>query len=163
MTDWKETQNLIAKTFITPREVVDLANEILRMPTVESDIRGDVCEKAVKALRWVNTHITYMSDLALTGEFEFWQEPYWTLKVEHGDCDDMGFLLASILMVYGGDVRVVYGWLKNGLHVWVEYGQAPGRFVILEATNGKVYPQNDPHYRTIVTLFDSREWRKVGW
>jgi len=161
--DWRSAQETIAKTFIKPGDVIDLANEIIKMPTEESDVRGDVCEKAAKALRWVHTNITYTSDLALSGHFEFWQEPYWTIQVGHGDCDDMAWLLASILMVYGGDVRVLYGTMRSRLHIWVEHRMPPDEFVILESTNGQVYPAGDVHYHTIEVLFDSREWRKVGW
>ena len=158
----RQLSDLIAHTFITPGDVFDLANKIKAEPVTAEDIRGDVCENALKALRWVHENITYVSDFSLSGQAEYWQEPYWTVRVGHGDCDDMAFLLASILMVYGGDVRVVYGTMKMGLHVWVEFRRDPGAFVILEATNGAVYRQDYPLYRTIEVLFDSHEWTVKG-
>lgn len=82
------------------------------------------------------------------GNKDFWQLPQETMARRCGDCEDLSFLLASLLLVgliSPYCVRVVFGdlhtrqsdtepWLSRGRHAWVIYKNIRGRWCILDPT-----------------------------
>ncbi|GAB4309930.1 MAG: hypothetical protein Kow0069_09670 [Promethearchaeota archaeon] len=72
---------------------------------------------------------------------DFWQFPNETLARRGGDCEDLAFLLASLLLAEGLESRVAFGWTfasngSGGYHAWtqVRYGDGGERWVDLETT-----------------------------
>jgi len=69
-------------------------------------------------------------------EIDFWQFPFETLaKPRYGDCDDVGFLLCSMLLrvMPRGDIRCVVGTYNGFGHCWVSIYK-DGQWYILDPT-----------------------------
>jgi len=98
------------------------------------------CGKVKKIVHWFSKNIQYRSDLQNFGILDYWQLPLETLELGSGDCDCMSFLLASLLEAAGLDTRVVMGNSDMGYHMWVEVADEDGQWLLIEATNSKIYP-----------------------
>lgn len=102
------------------------------------------------ATRWVNQNITYMRDSRLYGTIEYWATPKETMDRRAGDCEDMSFVLASILDSLGYNVNVVAGFARGEKHVWVE-ARPPSqeKWFLLDATSkgGLATTTWPPYYR----------------
>lgn len=112
---WIERFNSEKDSLITPSNPVVLS-EVERIGTIEGSD-----EEVVNAL-W--NHITTTIQYRLSKK---WKTPEETLRSGIGDCEDMDFLLLSLLPNYGiYDAKLVIGLIttqrdRNGLHVWVEH------------------------------------------
>ncbi len=93
--------------FITPEDpmVQAVAVEIIRTlgkdDTPVSRLRG--------AYNYVTLNIRYVTDIREFGYEEVWQKHSSTLKRGLGDCEDLSFLMCSILLALGVRARVVFG------------------------------------------------------
>lgn len=111
---WKDRFMRNHEIYITPSE-----------PSVKAAVRNaDVCsdcdsdEKVDAVWEYVYENIDYK----LTKE---WQEPKETLKIGTGDCEDVSFLAASMLLASGVDkIKFAIGdmdTVDNGeKHTWLE-------------------------------------------
>lgn len=88
-----------------------------------------------QAYNFVTLNIRYVSDMSQFGFEEVWQLPDSTLSRAMGDCEDLAFLLCSLLRALGVDARMVFGVYKGEGHAWVwaQIGNVGG---ILESTSG---------------------------
>lgn len=64
---------------------------------------------ATDALDWVYNNISYEEDLDNYGVAEAWANPEQTLNRGSGDCEDMAFLLASLLKWHTAEVDIEGG------------------------------------------------------
>lgn len=77
----------------------------------------DYAAQAGRLLAWVQEHIAYLNEPG-----EILQDPLYTLKVQHGDCDDMAILLGSLYEA----LRLEFRFVLSGRddfgkhHRWVE-------------------------------------------
>ncbi len=97
----------------------------------------DLRAEAVRT--FVSTRIRYRRDAA----GGTWQFPEETLRLGRGDCEDIAFLLASMLLasgISGYNVRVCLGTVDMHTprgshhfdHVWVVYKNEAGRWIVIE-------------------------------
>lgn len=62
-----------------------------------------------EALRtWVADHITYIHDIDVYGQRDYWQLPSETLDLRTGDCEDFAILFCTLLRAYGVPADQVY-------------------------------------------------------
>lgn len=119
--------------FIRPEDVSHIAWQLRP--------RASSRQQAISlAFDYVTSNIRYKRDHHIDTRVDLWQFPYETLQKGTGDCEDMSFLLASILMqleLYY--VRVVLGTLKGRGHAWVEVYDGYQWF-ILDSTSKKMHP-----------------------
>ena len=118
--------------FIRPKDVSHVA-QLLR-PNVHSNQHA-----IFQTLRYVFTNIRFVRDWEKYYQPDLWQFPLETLRDGTGDCEDMCFLLASVLIELGvHDVRVTLGtWREEG-HAWIEVSDG-NWWYLLECTNGKMH------------------------
>lgn len=112
---------------------------------------GDFDGRAGLVWKWVAEHIDYTSDYNSQQRVEFYQFPGETIALGSGDCEDIAFLLASLLIASGISeycVRTVLGYVKwssdrvRAGHAWVIYKDETGVWRILEPT---LKPENLPN------------------
>jgi hypothetical protein len=80
------------------------AHQILAEAGVE---QRDYRRQADTLLRWIHTNIAYLNEPG-----EILQDPLYTLKVGHADCDDMALLLAALCE----SLRLPWRFCLSGLH-----------------------------------------------
>lgn len=100
-------------------------------------------------LGFITQNIRYETDRRQFAALERWAYPAETLQSRKGDCEDMSFLLASILLamdVPAPTVGVELGHFKGNGHAWVWVKDYYDREHILETTNA-VAPR---HYVNIM-------------
>ena len=119
--------------FITPSEnVIEEIAQGLDSGTIEGNVSG--------ALAYVNQNIIYISDKKQHGLLEYWSFPVETLESGYGDCEDIAFTLASLLLaldIPSDSVRVTLG-SKDGIgHAWVEV-LLNNEWHILEGARGTI-------------------------
>ena len=122
---------------------------------------------AQDALNWVNTNITYAEDDVNYGVAEAWANPEQTLNQSSADCEDLAFLLASLLKWHTDEVKTGEGDLvyvgcgfvlppAGAFHCWVIWYDASANVwhqldPTLGVMNGLLYPAlgtlwlNDAH------------------
>jgi|AntAceMinimDraft_17_1070374.scaffolds.fasta_scaffold15131_1 predicted transglutaminase-like cysteine proteinase len=90
-------------------------------------------------LEYVNENIEYIRDKISCGYSDCWSYPSETLQNGYGDCEDMSFLLASLLMAKfkKNSIRVVIGWHNRNGHAWVEIVTKDKNELVLESTSGE--------------------------
>lgn len=122
--------------FITPNDpaVQAVAQEILRKVGSDDSSAGRLRE----AYNYVTLNVRYVTDTKAYGLEEVWQKPSLTLQRGLGDCEDMSFLLCSLLEALGVRARLVFGTWKGQGHAWVE-ASVDGVGGILEATSGQPF------------------------
>lgn len=118
--------------FITPNDpaVITLRDRILQDPIAFAT------PDWVAIRDWVGNTITYVSDLEIHNEREFWQFANETIQLETGDCEDFSILLCSLLRSNGwnsNSVHVMIGEKNNQHHAWVR--------LIFEGTQYNIEPQ----------------------
>lgn len=78
---------------------------------------------------------------------DLWRSPKLTWELGYGDCEDLAFVVASLLALLGCEPIVVVGRvLVRGRwagHVWVEGRDTRGGFLI-EATSGRLHRGTRP-------------------
>jgi transglutaminase-like putative cysteine protease len=95
-------------------------------------------QRLLSLTRWVNHHVTWVSDEEKWHSPDFWQTPETTLLTGSGDCEDQALVLWSAAPLLGlPRGRLVIGTLDGGGHAWVEF---PEFFVplIADSTSGSV-------------------------
>jgi predicted transglutaminase-like cysteine proteinase len=118
--------------FIRPGDVTHIARRL--KPHISSKPQA-----VYHAFNYVTKNIKYERDHIKHNKIDFWQFPFETLRGGTGDCEDMSFLLASILLQLGlYDVRVVVGKLNGKGHAWVEVFDGH-QWLILDCTNKKIH------------------------
>lgn len=122
--------------FITPEDpaITALAQEI-RSKLGEQD---SLTARLREAYNYVTANVKYVVDMKAFGYEEVWQKPTSTLKRGVGDCEDLSFLLCSLLLALGVQARVVFGGYNGEGHAWVEAG-AGDVGGILETTTGQPF------------------------
>lgn len=77
----------------------------------------DYAAQAGRLLAWVQEHIAYLNEPG-----EILQDPLYTLRVQHGDCDDMAILLGALYEALRLDFRFVLSGrdARGKHHRWVE-------------------------------------------
>lgn len=96
----------------------------------------------------VNPNKFYITDLKAHGIEDKWQDPAETLSRGTGDCEDLSFLVGSILMALGWrDIRILMGYYTNICHVWVEVRGPGGHWWLLETTKGWDIPMQNSEGR----------------
>lgn len=91
----------------------------------------------IAGLGWVAENIKYETDRNQFATLERWAYPAETLQSRIGDCEDMSFLLASIIIaldVPAPTVGVELGHFKRDGHAWVWVKDRYDREHILETT-----------------------------
>lgn len=114
ITDWRhrsQSRNLnlwIINNSTLPQEVKDLVEHFRKLSEIE---------KVKESLKFVNKHISYVSDIKSTWKVsEHWQNPEETWMLKTGDCEDGSILLYAILNyldVSDEDLFVSCGWVKE--------------------------------------------------
>lgn len=99
---------------------------------------GSPANRMSEAYNFVTLNCTYVSDMAQFGYEEVWQMPDSTLRRRMGDCEDLSFLLCSLLLALDVQARVVFGMYKGVGHAWVE-ASVDGAGGILESTSGQPF------------------------
>ena len=94
--------------------------------------------RLVAAYNYVTLNIKYVIDMTAYGYEEVWQKPSTTLERKLGDCEDLSFLLCSLLQALDIRSRVVLGEWKGKGHAWVE-AYVNGSGGILETTSGQPF------------------------
>jgi len=119
--------------FITPQDpqVQAVAQAIVEKLGSEDDPAARLRE----AYNYVSANTRYVTDVKQFGYEEVWAMPDEVLKRGLGDCEDLSFLLCSILQALGVRARVVFGTWQGQGHAWVEAG-VDGVGGILESTSG---------------------------
>ena len=125
-------------TFITPNEpsIAVVATE-LQQGSIESNV--------VAALDYVHNAVTYTSDKKQFGLSEYWTFPVETLENGAGDCEDISFLLSSLLLALNlpsNTVRVSLGSKEGIGHAWVEV-LLNDTWFILEGARGTITPKGE--------------------
>lgn len=129
-------RHLDPKNFITPHDaaVQGVAQSIITKlggsDTPASRLR--------EAYNYVALNIRYVADITEYGYPEVWAMPDETLKRGVGDCEDLSFLLCSLLHALGVPARVVFGEWRGTGHAWVE-ASVNGAGGILETTSGQPF------------------------
>ena len=91
-----------------------------------------------EAYNYVALNVRYVTDTKVFGFEEVWQKPSSTLQRGLGDCEDLSFLLCSLLQALGVRSRVVFGEYAGQGHAWVE-ASADSVGGILETTSGQPF------------------------
>jgi len=122
--------------FIMPDDpsVVAVAQQIIASLGEEDSPQARLRE----AYNFVTLNIKYAEDMRSYGFEEVWQLPKTTLERKLGDCEDLSFLLCSLLLALGVRSRVVMGEWKGKGHAWVE-AQVNGTGGILETTTAQPF------------------------
>ncbi|MEW6069300.1 MAG: transglutaminase-like domain-containing protein [Candidatus Thermoplasmatota archaeon] len=124
--------------FLRPQEVLEIAAKIRKECT------SGYTEIMRRIANFVINNVNYRRDIERWGHPDRWQFPSETMRYHAGDCEDMSFLVASILLAIGFPkkmVRVVLGTYKGEGHAWVEVIMDASCYLI-ESTSSKVtyYP-----------------------
>lgn len=95
----------------------------------------------IKALSdYVQERCVYEYDHVQFGVTDMWLKPLQLLDVGRGDCEELSFLTASLLLAVGFRARVVLGDTPFGYHAWVEVRCAStGLWYLIECTSGQIY------------------------
>ena len=114
----------LAQFYVTPRD-----------PIVQNIV--NYVGKDVDSLySWVGDNIRYVYDNVSHGVSDYWQLPYETLNLTTGDCEDVAFLLCSLVRAAGVSAEnafVAVGTVDDGGHAWVIHGSS-GAWRSLEPT-----------------------------
>ena len=89
-----------------------------------------------EAYNYVTLNVKYASDMSVYGFEEVWAMPSEALKRGVGDCEDLSFLLCSLLRTLGIRAGVTFGTYKGVGHAWVE-AFLDGSGGIRESTSGQ--------------------------
>ena len=98
--------------------------------------------KVHETLGYVHANITYTSDKKKHGLSEYWSFPKETLESGEGDCEDISFTIASILLALNlpsDRVRVALGVKDFIGHAWCEV-LLNDKWFILEGARGTITP-----------------------
>jgi hypothetical protein len=122
--------------FITPQDpsVQAVAADIVQKLGQEDSPANRLRE----AYNYVTLNVQYAKDMTQYGFEEVWAMPDETLRRRMGDCEDLSFLLCSLLRALGVSARVVFGLYKGEGHAWVE-ASVDGFGGILESTSGQPF------------------------
>jgi hypothetical protein len=88
---------------------------------------------------WVGDNVRYVYDNVSHGVSEYWQLPYETLNLTTGDCEDVAFLLCSLMRAAGVSAENVFvagGTVDDGGHAWVIHGTSGGWRSLEPTANG---------------------------
>ncbi len=96
-----ERQKMSVKEFIRPEEVRYLVVGLQGLP---------LHEKVTGVIRYISEHIQFFPDEA--GD-DYWQKPQETIARGKGDCEDLAFLAASMLIAAGFLEDRVWVNIKN--------------------------------------------------
>lgn len=122
--------------FITPR---DPAVQSVAGSIISKLGSGDTpAARMREAYNYVTLNIRYVADVAEYGHPEVWAMPSETLKRRVGDCEDLSFLLCSLLHALGIQARVMFGEWRGTAHAWVE-AAVNGAAGILETTSNQPF------------------------
>ena len=118
--------------FIRPEDVYPIAWKIMcYAPSPQQAMH--------QAFDFVIANIKYEKDMRIYNRRDVWQFPFETLRMGTGDCEDMAFLLASILIALGfRNTRVGLGTRKGEGHAWVEVNIGY-RTYLLDCTHKVIY------------------------
>lgn len=145
-----------------PPELVDLSAEIAGMPPDRA---------ASAASEWVRRRVVYDASPS-TAERHFAERRKGrglferSLLVGAGDCDIQNAVVAAVLATAGISSRLAVGWVGDsgrtqpGLHAWVEYMGADGRWRMVDASSGsgRSLPEGAPRAEP-PSPGDPRAWR----
>lgn len=122
--------------FITPGD--PQVQAVVRVIIEKLGVEDTPSSRLREAYNYVTLNIRYVLDVKQWGYPEVWAMPDETLKRGLGDCEDLSFLLCSLLHALGVRSRVVFGEWKGRGHAWVEaWVDSTGG--ILEATSGQPF------------------------
>jgi len=122
--------------FVRPDD--PLVQAVARKIIEKLGAQDSMANRLREAYNFVTLNIRYVSDMTQFHYEEVWQMPDSTLKRRMGDCEDLSFLLCSLLRALGVDARMVFGVYKGVGHAWV-YAEADGVGGILESTSGQPF------------------------
>lgn len=88
--------------------------------------------------RWVAGHVDYVSDQVAHGLDDWWQDPTYTYKYYHGDCEDHAILAMHFLVVeMSKDPLLIIG--EGHAYVFVDN-------TYWDAVSGLAFPEPDIEY-----------------
>jgi len=127
--------------YMRPDQMVPLAQYVLQVQS--GCILHDV-------FTVINPKEFYVEDWRVHGGPDYWKDPMQTWTTRRGDCEDLSFLVGSVLVALGYRyTRILMGYHKNLCHVWAETMGPRGHWWLLEATTGKIIPmrhsEDRPH------------------
>lgn len=94
-------ENMSVKDFIRPEDVRYLVVDLEELP---------LRKKITGVTRYISDHIQFFPDEA---EDDYWQKPQETIALGKGDCEDLAFLAASMLIAAGFPGSRVWINIKN--------------------------------------------------
>jgi transglutaminase-like putative cysteine protease len=112
-------------------------------------------DRAAAAVDFVRQRVSYDTSpgtaarysRARLGQLNFLER---TLDIGAGDCDVQNAVVATLLNSVGVPARLAVGWAgaegnaMPGLHAWVEYLGAGGRWMVADASSGAISTDKDP-------------------
>lgn len=98
------------------------------------------CSDMKKIVYFVNRYYHYETDYKAFGLIDYWQFPTEIETKGFGDCDCLNPFIASLLEAVGYSTRLVLGVSPYGYHMWTEAVADDGKWVLIEGTNGKIFP-----------------------
>ena len=134
--DWIDVNS-----FITPNDpaIITVALQLQQQLSLQASSE----EKIRAALEFTHSNIRYISDREQFGISEYWTFPAETLENGAGDCEDISFTIASILLALNlpsGRVRVALGVKDSIGHAWCEV-LLNDEWFILEGARGTMIPK----------------------
>jgi hypothetical protein len=98
------------------------------------------CSDLKKINYFVHKYYSYKTDYQQFGLIDYWQFPTEIETKGFGDCDCLAFFVASLLEAVSIPTRVCLGNSPYGYHAWCEAVEDDGQWMLLEVTNGKIFP-----------------------
>ena len=131
--DWIDVNS-----FITPNDpaIITVALQLQQQLSLQASSE----EKIRAALEFTHSNIRYISDREQFGISEYWSFPAETLESGAGDCEDIAFTIASLLLALNlptDTVRVTLGSKDGTGHAWTEV-LLNDQWYILEGARGTI-------------------------
>jgi len=81
-------------------------------------------EKVIKIAKFVNSHLTYTSDIVNYDKREYWADPYTVYERAKDDCDGFAFLILKMMELAGIPAyrrKICAGDTRYGGHAYIIY------------------------------------------
>lgn len=148
--------------YMRPDQMVPIAQYVLQ---INGGCNGCILRDIFKV---INPKEFYIEDWRAYGIADWWKDPVQTWTTRRGDCEDLSFLIGSVLVCLGYKyTRIIMGYHKNLCHVWVETLGPRGQWWLLETTTGRIIPMRHsedrpPEYQATECLYSIPGNEPVG-
>ena len=133
---------------------------LMRDPRVEPfaakrwvEARGDPDRFIEVSFEWITKNVSFCTDQNCFGQDEFVQMPAETLTSGYGDCDCSALSLVSVLWLRGVPSHMVFGYVGNSSHRWVE-AFYKHEWWVFDTTTGGRFPASQALKRGYEKLFE---------